>query len=61
MLSRIFSFSRNVFRRLLSHSCQKTGLCGYQQFLLFLQCFQKPSVSGLLKVGIMCSNLEFNS
>ena len=26
---------------------------GYQHFLLFLQCFQKPSVSGSLKVGIV--------
>ena len=26
---------------------------GYQHFLLFPQCFQKPSGSGLLKVGIM--------
>ena len=25
----------------------------YQHFLLFLQCFQKPSVSGSLKVGIV--------
>ena len=25
----------------------------YQHFLLFSQCFQKPSVSGLLKVGIV--------
>ena len=26
---------------------------GYQHFLLFPQCFQKPSVSGLLKVKIV--------
>ena len=26
---------------------------GYQHFLLFPQCFQKPSVSGSLKVGIV--------
>ena len=26
---------------------------GYQHFLLFPQCFQKPSHSGSLKVGIM--------
>ena len=26
---------------------------GYQHFLLFLQCFQKLSFSGLLKVGIV--------
>ena len=26
---------------------------GYQHFLLFLQCFPKPSSLGLLKVGIM--------
>ena len=26
---------------------------GYQHFLLFLQCFQKPSSLGLLKVGIV--------
>ena len=26
---------------------------GYQHFLLILQCFQKPSVSGSLKVGIV--------
>ena len=27
---------------------------GYQYFLLFPQCFQKPSFSRSLKVGIMC-------
>ena len=26
---------------------------GYQHFLLILQCFQKPSVPGSLKVGIV--------
>ena len=26
---------------------------GYQHFLLFPQCFQKPSLSGVLKVGIV--------
>ena len=26
---------------------------GYQHFLLFPQCFQKPSSTGLLKVGIV--------
>ena len=26
---------------------------GYQHFLLFLQCFPKPSSQGLLKVGIV--------
>ena len=26
---------------------------GYQHFLLFPQCFQKPSLSGSLKVGIV--------
>ena len=26
---------------------------GYQHFLLFPQCFQKPSVSGLFKVGVV--------
>ena len=26
----------------------------YQHFLLFLQCFQKLSVKGSLKVGIVC-------
>ena len=27
---------------------------GYQHFLLFPQCFQKASLHGLFKVGIMC-------
>ena len=27
---------------------------GYQHFLLFPQCFQKPFFLGLLKVGIVC-------
>ena len=27
---------------------------GYQHFLLFPQCFQKLSISGLLKLGIVC-------
>ena len=26
---------------------------GYQHFLLFSQCFQKPSLSGSLRVGIL--------
>ena len=26
---------------------------GYQHFLVFTQCFQKPSSTGSLKVGIM--------
>ena len=29
----------------------KGGNAGYQHFLLFPQCFHKPSLSGLLKVG----------
>ena len=31
----------------------KGEFAGYQHFLLFIQCFQKPSVSGSLKVGIV--------
>ena len=27
---------------------------GFQHFLLFPKCFQKPFSSGLLKVGIVC-------
>ena len=27
---------------------------GYQHFLIFPQCFQKASITGLLKVGIVC-------
>ena len=30
---------------------------GYQHFLLFPQCFQKPSSIGLLKSGIVCKGL----
>ena len=33
--------------------CGKGENAGYQQFLLFPQCFQKPSVSGSLKIGIV--------
>ena len=32
---------------------EKGENAGYQHFLLFPQCFQKPSVSGSLKVGIV--------
>ena len=31
----------------------KGEISGYQHFLLFTRCFQKPSVSGSLKVGIV--------
>ena len=31
---------------------------GYQHFLLFLQCFQKPSLSGTLKVGIVWKRVK---
>ena len=31
----------------------KGGNAGYQHFLLFLQCFPKPSSLGSLKVGIV--------
>ena len=33
---------------------RKLKNAGYQHFLLFPQCFQKPSVSGRLKVEIVC-------
>ena len=32
---------------------EKGENAGYQHFLLFLQCFQKASFSGSLKVGIV--------
>ena len=32
---------------------EKGENAGYQHFLLFPQCFQKPSFSGSLKVGIV--------
>ena len=31
---------------------------GYQHFLLFPKCFQKPSLSGLLKVGIVLERVK---
>ena len=31
---------------------------GYQHFLLFPQCFQKPSISGSLKVGIVWQRVK---
>ena len=34
---------------------------GYQHFLLFLQCFQKPSVSGSLKARLFDEELSKNS
>ena len=32
---------------------------GYQHFLLFLQCFQKPSFLGLLKIGLCGRELKY--
>ena len=49
-----------VARMMISvlHRVEKTGgkgeNAGYQHFLLFAQCFPKPSSLGLLKVGIVC-------
>ena len=37
----------------VENSVGKGENAGYQHFLLFPQCFQKPSVSGSLKVGIV--------
>ena len=34
---------------------------GYQHFLLFLQCFPKPSSSGLLKSGLCGNKLRQSS
>ena len=36
--------------------CGKGENAGYQHFLLFEQCFQKASFSGLLKIGIVAKN-----
>ena len=36
----------------------KGGNAGYQHFVLFPQCFQKPSFSGLLKVGIVLERVK---
>ena len=33
---------------------------GYQHFLLFIQCFQKATSLGLLKVGIECGQVQQN-
>ena len=37
----------------VENSVRKGENAGYQHFLLFPQCFQKPSFSRLLKVGIV--------
>ena len=37
---------------------RKGEKAGYQHFLLFLQCFQKPSFSGLLKVRIVWERIN---
>ena len=42
----------SVFDR-VENIVEKGENAGYQHFLLFPQCFQKPSLSGLLKVGIV--------
>ena len=42
----------SVFER-VEHNVGKRGNAGYQHFLLFLQRFQKPSLSGSLKVKIV--------
>ena len=41
-----------VFGR-VENNVGKGENAGYQHFLLFSQCFQKPSFSGSLKVGIV--------
>ena len=42
----------------MENSVGKGENAGYQHFLLFPQCFQKPSLSGSLKVGIECERLN---
>ena len=37
---------------------EKEENAGYQHFLLFPQCFQKPSISGSLKVGLCGKELK---
>ena len=37
---------------------EKTENAGYQHFLLFPQCFQKPSHSGSLKVGMVWKRVK---
>ena len=41
--------------------CGKGENAGYQCFLLFLQCFLKPSISGLVKVGIVVKSSRKSS
>ena len=40
-------------KRWVENIVEKGENAGYQHFLLFPQCFQKPSLSGSLKVGIV--------
>ena len=56
LVTRIFSFSHNVFG--------KGENAGYQDFLLFPRCFQMASHSGSLKSescdkGLICTSLPF--
>ena len=37
----------------VENTVEKRENAGYQHFLLFSQCFPKPSALGLLKVGIV--------
>ena len=49
----------NIAKTTISHfdrvgnTVQKGEYAGYQHFLIFPQCFQKFSFSGLLKVGLV--------
>ena len=44
---------QKFFLGLVENIAGKGENVGYQHFLLFPQCFQKASFSGLLKVGIV--------
>ena len=54
----------NVAEMKISHSDTVENIvgkgenAGYQHFLLFPQCFQKVSLSGLLKVGIVWKRVK---
>ena len=41
----------------VENSVGKGENAGFQHFLLFLQCFPKPSSFGSLKVGIVCQDV----
>ena len=65
-LNRFADNRLNVAKIMISHfdivenNMEKVENAGYQYFLLFPQCFLKPSPSGLLKVGVLCLRTKYS-